>query len=100
MDKQYTNKAQIRGYQTLEALFGHEVTGIECAELAKRLNTTKAQVYKDLCVLEQAGYAEQLPDKNWRVSAKLAREAVKIMNALDSARRRVDETASRYGFGL
>ncbi|PID65952.1 MAG: IclR family transcriptional regulator [Gammaproteobacteria bacterium] len=99
MDKQYTSKAQMRGYQTLKALFGHEINGITCHELAAQLNKPKVTVYKDLKGLEAAGLAEQLPDKNWRLSSALAREAVKIMHNLDAARRRVDETAGRYGLG-
>ncbi len=96
----YTNNAQMRGYQTLKALFGHEVAGIECAELAKQLGREKAQVFKDLSTLQAAGFAEQLPDKRWRLSSNLAREAIKIMNGLDMARQRLDETARRYGAGL
>lgn len=97
MEKQYTNAAQLRACKTIKALFGHEVSGIECAELAKRLDNSKAQVYKDLCVLEQAGFAEQMPDsKRWRIAPTLGREAVKIMNALGTARRKMNELAGRY----
>ncbi len=94
------SKTQLRGYETLRALFGHEVSGIDCAELAKQLNRDKSQVYKDLATLQAAGLAEQLPDKRWRLASTLAREAIKIMHALDSARRRVDEAAGRYGVTL
>lgn len=100
MEKQYINKAQLRGYQTLRALFGYEVSGIECAVLAKQLECSKAQVFKDLSTLQAAGLAEQLPNKNWRLSSALAREAVKIMHGLNNARERVDETANRYGINL
>lgn len=97
MNEIYPNKAQLRGYKTLKALFGHEVNGIECVELAKQLDSNKAQVYKDLCVLEQAGLAEQLPDKGWRISPTIAREAVRILNGLGTARNRMNELAGRYG---
>lgn len=96
----YTNKAQLRGYQTLKALFGHEVTGVSCLELANRLGASKGQVHKDLTVLEQAGLAEQLPSKNWRLASALGLESFKIQNAVDSARRRVDEAAARYGINV
>ncbi len=100
MSKQTVNATQLRGYQTLKALFGHEASGIECIDLAKQLGQSKSQVYKDLATLSAAGLAEQLPDKRWRLSSNLAREAIKIMNSIDSARRRVEETASRYGINL
>ncbi len=94
------SKAQLRGYETLKALFGHEVSGIECAELAKQLSRDKSQVYKDLSTLQAAGLAEQFPDKRWRLSPSLAREAIRIMNCIDSARKRIEETAGRYGVSL
>ncbi len=94
------SKTQLRGYETQRALFGHEVFGIDCSELAKQLRRDKSQVYKDLATLKEAGLAEQLPDKRWRLSSSLAREAIKIMHGLDSARRRYDEAAGRYGIPL
>lgn len=100
MTNQYINAAQMRGYKTLKALFGHEANGVDCIDLAKQLGQSKSQVYKDLATLSAAGLAEQLPDKRWRLSSSLAREAVKIMNSIDSARRRLEETAGRYGINL
>jgi len=44
--------------------------------------------------------AEQLPNKCWRVSPALGREALKMFNAVNQARDRLNETASRYGIGL
>lgn len=94
------NATQTRGYKTLKALFGHEISGIECIDLSQQLGQSKAQVYKDLVTLQAAGLAEQLPNKNWRLSSTLAREAVKILHNLDNARQRIDETARRYGIDL
>lgn len=98
--KTYTHAAQLRGYTTLKALFGHETHGISCAVLAQQLGLRNGQVFKDLSTLQAAGLAEQLPNKNWRLSSALAREAIKILHGLDNARRRVDETANRYGINL
>lgn len=92
--------AQQRGYCVLKQLFGHEMIGIACHELAEQLDISKVTAYKDLKGLEAAGLAEQLPNKNWRLASSLAREAVKIMHGLDAARRRVEETAERCGIYL
>ncbi len=97
MTDKYTSSAQQRGYKTMKALFGHEVNGITNNELAKQLGTTDATTFKDLKNLEQAGLAEQLPDDKWRISPSLGRESFKIINALDTANRKLTETASRYG---
>ena len=96
-NQKYISNAQQRALNTLKALFGHESTGIPSKDLAALLDVTAAQVYKDLMNLEAAGLAEQMPDKNWRIAPALGREAFKIMNNLDTARRRLDETANRYG---
>lgn len=93
----YTSTTQQRVLRTMKALFGHEVTGITAQDLAKRLEMNASKTFKDLKNLEEAGLAEQLPDKTWRIAPALGREAFKVMNALDTARRRLEETASRYG---
>lgn len=92
----YTSTTQQRVLRTLKALFGFEVTGISSTDLAKRLNTSSDRCFKDLKNLEEAGLAEQLPNLNWRISAGLGREAVKIMHHVNESRQRVDEVASRY----
>lgn len=92
----YTSTTQQRGYRTMKALFGHEVTGITAQDLSRQLNTSSDRVFKDLKNLEEAGLAEQLPNKNWRIAPLLGREALKVMNALDTARRRIDEAYNRY----
>ncbi len=97
MSKKEISTTQLRGYQTLIALFGHEVTGIECNALAQQLDSSRSQVFKDLTTLEAAGLAEQLPNKNWRISSQLGREAVKIFNHLQESRQRIDEAMGRYG---
>lgn len=96
-NQKYISNAQQRVLNTLKALFGHEIAGITAKDLATHLNVTSSQVFKDLMNLQEAGVAEQLPNKNWRVAPALGREAFKIMNNLDTARRRLDETANRYG---
>lgn len=93
----YISTTQQRVLRTMKALFGHEVTGITTQDLAKRLEMNASKTFKDLKNLEEAGLAEQLPDKTWRIAPALGREAFKVMNALDTARRRLEETASRYG---
>lgn len=96
-NQKYISNSQQRALNTLKALFGHESTGIASKDLAQQLDTKASQVFKDLMNLQEAGLAEQLPDKNWRVAPALGREVFKIMNNLDTARRRLDETANRYG---
>ena len=97
MKTQGLSRTQLRGYETMKALFGHELNGISCQALADRFGAQKAATLRDL---QAAGLAEQLPNKCWRVSPALGREALKIFNAVNQARDRLNETASRYGIGL
>lgn len=97
MNKPNLSKTQLRGYETLKALFGHELTGISCQVLADRFGTARTAVLRDLQALEAAGLAEQLANKCWRISPALGREALKIFNNVNQARDRLDETAQRYG---
>ncbi len=97
MTDKYTSTSQQRVLKTLKALFGHEVTGISNQDLAKRLGSTSDRVFKDLKNLEQAGLAEQLPNKNWRIASNLGREAIRIVNNIRAMSARVEETAERYG---
>lgn len=91
------SSTQLRGYRVLKALFGHELNGISCQRIADGLGQNKVAALRDLQTLEAAGMAEQLPNKNWRVSAELGRQAVKMLNHIQSQRARMDETARRYG---
>lgn len=91
------SNTQLRGYSILRALFGNEINGISCQELALRSGHQKAVVLRDLQTLQEAGLAEQLINKKWRVSPALGREAVRILNEVQVARERLEEAASRYG---
>ena len=95
--QKYLSSSQQRVLNTLKALFGHESAGISSTDIAIQLDATNSQAFKDLMNLQEAGLAEQLPNKNWRIAPAMGREAFKIMNNLDTARRRLDETANRYG---
>lgn len=87
----------MRGYQVMKALFGHEINGIPLQKIADGLGINKVAVLRDLQTLEAAGLAEQLPNKGWRISAALGREAVKMLNHINATRDRMDEALTRYG---
>lgn len=92
----YTSTTQQRVLRTLKALFGFEVTGITSADLAKHLNTSNDRCFKDLKNLEEAGFAEQLPNKKWRISPNLGKEALKILKRIDEHQQYFDEVVNRY----
>lgn len=99
MNNTTLSTTQLRGYKVLKALFGHEVSGISCQRIADGLGLSKVAVHRDLQTLEAAGLAEQLPNKSWRLSAALGREALKMWHALQAVRARLNEVEDRYGLG-
>ena len=100
MKTQGLSRTQLRGYETMKALFGHELNGISCQALADRFGAQKAATLRDLQALEAAGLAEQLPNKCRRGSPALGRDSLKFFNAATQARGRLNETASLYGIGF
>ena len=55
MKTQGLSRTQLRGYETMKALFGHELNGISCQALADRFGAQKAATLRDLQALEAAG---------------------------------------------
>lgn len=97
MSETELSSTQLRGYKVMQALFGHEVSGISCQRIADGMGLKKVAVLRDLQTLQAAGLAEQLPNKGWRISPALGREAVKMLYGIQSARARLEEAGSRYG---
>lgn len=83
--------------RVFRALIGHEGRGISCQEIADGLGLGKTAAYRDLRTIEAAGFAEQLPNKKWRVAPAFGREALKIIHSLQEDRRRLEELERRYG---
>lgn len=92
----YINAAQQRVLKTLVLLAGHEVFGLAPSEIAKAIKTSASNVTRDLANLKEAGLAEPLESGKWRVTPRVGQLALRILNALGEARRRVDEVAQRF----
>lgn len=94
---QYANEGQQRILALLQALAGHEITGLLPGEIARLQGCSASLVTRDLANLQIAGYAEQLPETGrWRLAPELVQIALKHMAALDRAQTRLDETRSRF----
>jgi DNA-binding IclR family transcriptional regulator len=95
-DTAYINAAQQRVLKTLMLLAGHEVMGLAPGEIAKAIRTNPSNVTRDLANLREAGLAEPLDSGAWRVTPRMGQLALRILNALGEARKRVDEVAQRF----
>lgn len=97
MSKQYINAAQQRVLQILMLLAGHELLGLAPSEIAKAVRTSASNVTRDLANLREAGMAELIQDTGrWRITPRVGQIALRVMNALGEARRRVEENAQRF----
>ncbi|MEW5833628.1 MAG: IclR family transcriptional regulator [Pseudomonadota bacterium] len=92
----YINGAQQRVLKTLALLCGHEVFGLKPTEIAKGVGTSLSNVTRDLANLREAGFAEPLENGFWRVTPRVGQLFLRMLNALDAARDRVEETRQRF----
>jgi DNA-binding IclR family transcriptional regulator len=92
----YINAAQQRVLKTLVLLAGHELMGLAPGEIAKAVRTGASNVTRDLANLREAGMAEQLDNGQWRITPRVGQLALRVLNSLGEARKRVEETAQRF----
>lgn len=93
----YAHEGQQRLLKLITLLAGHELTGAAPGELARLQNCTPSLITRDLANLAIAGFAEHVPETGrWRLSPQLVQIAIKHMNALDDAERRLAEVRNRY----
>lgn len=80
----------------LDALLGHFAHGLTPTDLVKATGLSAPNITNYVATLESAGFGERIPETGRiRPSVRFAQHAVGILQSLDSARRRIDETTSR-----
>lgn len=94
----YTNSSQQRILRVVQALAGHEITGVAPAALAREVGCSAACITRDVDNLRTAGLAEEVPETGrWRLGPSIVQIALKHMSALDRAEKRLHEVRNRYG---
>lgn len=93
----YTHDGQQRILRLVLLLAGNEITGLTPSDIAKQQACSASCVTRDLANLQEAGFAEQVPETGrWRLAPQVVQIAIKHMAALDRAQSRLDETRSRF----
>lgn len=93
----YENAAQQRILKTMMVLFGHEVDGLSTSQIAKAVNTSASNVTRDVYNLIEAGVAEKLThNDNIRIAPRVGQKAIAILNGVDAASRRLEDTRNRF----
>lgn len=80
----------------VEGMAGREYEPMTLAELTERSRLNKASVLRILQTLETVGWAEQTPDKTWRLTARFIRMAEDYRLGRDRYFRRLDEMDRNY----
>jgi len=79
--------------RVLERNFAH---GYSPTELAKATGLPASAITRYVATLEAKGYAERIPETGRiRISHRLGQVAIQIMNSLDAAQSRLEESRNR-----
>lgn len=93
----YTNAAQQRLLRVVMVLFGDVVFGVSPSALAKEIGCAQSVITRDLDNLRTSGFAEKDESTgHWRLTPRLPQQAIKALNSIDRAARKVDEARNRY----
>jgi DNA-binding IclR family transcriptional regulator len=88
--------AQTRILVVIEALSGHEVFGARLKDIAAAVGIGEHTALRDLQALAVAGWAEQMPDKKWRLAARPIQCFLNFQHGLNEASQRVAEVRQNY----
>ena len=96
----YTHEGQQRILKLVLLLAGNEITGMAPSDIARQQACNPSLVTRDLANLQEAGFAELVPETGrWRLAPQVVQIAIKHMAALDRAQSRLDETRARFSRG-
>lgn len=91
-----TTKSATKVFTVLDVLFRNFAQGFTPSELARATELSPSDITRYVATLIESGYAERITDTDRiRVSVSLARKAIQIMQSLDAAERRIQETRNR-----
>jgi DNA-binding IclR family transcriptional regulator len=91
-----SNVAQTRLLSVIETLSGSEVFGKRLKEIAADMQVIESKVLRDLQTMQEAGWAQQLPDGKWRLAARAMQVLNNFQYGLAEATDRVDEVRHNY----
>jgi DNA-binding IclR family transcriptional regulator len=90
------NQSAGKLFTVLDVLWRNFANGYTPGELAKATGLTASSITVYVKTLQEAGYAEQIPETNRiRISVQAARKALQVMQSLDAEERRIGEIRNR-----
>jgi DNA-binding IclR family transcriptional regulator len=89
-------KSAAKVLAVLDVLMRNFAHGFSSTQLAKETGYSASDITRYVNTLESNGFAERIQETGRiRVSHRMARYAVQIMNSLDEAERRIQESRNR-----
>lgn len=92
----YTNDAQQRILSILMHMCNDVVRGYTPGAIARAFEVSGATATRDLDNLRTAGLAEVDELGTWRITPRMAQQALKVMTSLDRAEQKLAETRQRF----
>lgn len=90
------NTSSIKVFKVLDVLFRNFASGYTPSDLAKATDIDSPTITRIVNTLVEAGYAERTADTGRiRLSMNVARKAIQIMQSIESAEQRLQETKHR-----
>ncbi|WP_347484552.1 helix-turn-helix domain-containing protein [Vandammella animalimorsus] len=97
MPEQPANHAYLRAAcAILEALSGALPEGLSNADLARITQCSRPQVTRLCAALAQYGWVEKLPSERFRITARFARLALRVMASFEQAQARLADLQRNY----
>ncbi|QBP09829.1 helix-turn-helix domain-containing protein [Cupriavidus metallidurans] len=85
----------------LAVLLGHFAHGLSPTELSRATGLDPSAITRYVATLEEKGFAERIPETSRiRPSHQLARHAIAILQSLDGAQSRIEESRRRLSSNL
>jgi DNA-binding IclR family transcriptional regulator len=89
-------KSALKVFTVLDVLSRNFFHGFSATELVVETGYSKSDVSRYISTLIDAGYAERIPETNRiRISHRVARIAMQVMNSLDEVDRKLIESRNR-----
>lgn len=100
MTEKATVKSAEKVLKVLKALRGHSLKGIKLNDLAKSLNESPAQVFRQLQTLISEGFASQMDDGSYALGNGLVSIAHAHSDEINRAQSHITEHVQRVTVGI
>jgi DNA-binding IclR family transcriptional regulator len=88
--------SQERIFEIVRLLYESHVSGLSNTELAASLNTSQANICRDMALFEKYGWTRRGIGSRWRLSPAFGGIAGRVMRSYQEAKLRLTEEEAQY----